>query len=688
MDAIKGNINSILNGFKQFIIPVYQRTYSWKIEQCERLWNDIVEMQEQNRTGHFVGSIVNIAEQTMPTGVQKYMIIDGQQRMTTLTLLLIALRDYGYANEGNIDINPQAINGMCIKNDYSEGTDKYKILLTQGDRDILIKLIDGIPLDDVKNSRLIDNYKFFLNEIKKNKLTPKQIQEGVAKLQIVNITLDRVVDDAQLIFESLNSTGVDLSQSDLIRNYILMGLENEIQNNIYDRFWFPMEKLFDYESQSFLMDKFFRDYITLKNNKIPKLNKIYEEFKEYHQKKNTTSIENFCKDLYINAKYYTNIFFCKSGDIELDLIFNDIKSLQMEVAMPFLLKAYKDYDNNIITKEEFIEILKLCESYVFRRAICAIPTNSLNKTFMTICNKINKYNYLNSVKAFLLLLDTYKVFPTEEMFVENFKLKDIYNMRIRNYILSKLENYNNKAPINIENYTIEHIMPQNKNLIKEWKDELGESWEEVQKTYIHTIGNLTLTAYNSEMSDKPFNEKLNMKGGFKESALRINSYVVKQQIWNKNTIEERAIELSKLAKMVWKYPQINEDELVEFLPAKTQISYTLSDYEYLTDNNIELFEALDKRILNISSDVKKEYTKLYIAYKSETNFVDIVPQKSKFRLSVNMKFDEINDPKGICKDVSDKGRWGNGDVEIFYTSIDQVDDIMDIVYQSYNKQSD
>lgn len=531
-------------------------------------------------------------------------------------------------------------------------------------------------------------YKFFLNEIKKNKLTPKQIQEGVAKLQIVNITLDRVIDDAQLIFESLNSTGVDLSQSDLIRNYILMGLENEIQNNIYDRFWFPMEKLFDYESQSFLMDKFFRDYITLKNNKIPKLNKIYEEFKEYHQKKNTTSIENFCKDLYINAKYYTNIFFCKSGDIELDLIFNDIKSLQMEVAMPFLLKAYKDYDNNIITKEEFIEILKLCESYVFRRAICAIPTNSLNKTFMTICNKINKYNYLNSVKAFLLLLDTYKVFPTEEMFVENFKLKDIYNMRIRNYILSKLENYNNKAPINIENYTIEHIMPQNKNLIKEWKDELGESWEEVQKTYIHTIGNLTLTAYNSEMSDKPFNEKLNMKGGFKESALRINSYVVKQQIWNKNTIEERAIELSKLAKMVWKYPQINEDELVEFLPAKTQISYTLSDYEYLTDNNIELFEALDKRILNISSDVKKEYTKLYIAYKSETNFVDIVPQKSKFRLSVNMKFDDINDPKGICRDVSDKGRWGNGDVEIFYNSIDQVDDIMDIVYQSYNKQND
>ena len=233
MDAIKGNINSILNGFKQFIIPVYQRTYSWKIEQCYRLWNDIVDMQKKNRIGHFVGSIVNVTEQAMPTGVQKYMIIDGQQRMTTLTLLLIALRDYGYENKDKVDINPQIINGMCIQNDYSSGLDKYKMLLTQGDREVLIKLIDRLPLDDVKNSRLIENYKFFLDNIKKGLMTPKEIYEGIGKLQIVNITLDRAVDDPQLIFESLNSTGVDLSESDLIRNYVLMGLDTNVQSDIY-----------------------------------------------------------------------------------------------------------------------------------------------------------------------------------------------------------------------------------------------------------------------------------------------------------------------------------------------------------------------------------------------------------------------------------------------------------------------
>ena len=304
MDAIKGNINSILNGFKQFIIPVYQRTYSWEQEQCQRLWNDIVEMQQQNRTGHFVGSIVNIAEQAMPTGVQKFRIIDGQQRMTTLTLLLIALRDYGFEHLEDTSINPQVINGMCLQNDYATGEEKYKMLLTQTDKVVLIKLIERSPLDDIKASRLIDNYKFFVGKIAEKKLTSQEIQEGVAKLQIVNITLDRAVDDAQLIFESLNSTGMDLSQSDLIRNYILMGLESDVQYNIYQNYWLPMEKLFDYEKQTTLMDKFFRDYLTFINGKIPNLSKVYEEFKYYHRYKYQGTVVDFCKELYTYAKYY------------------------------------------------------------------------------------------------------------------------------------------------------------------------------------------------------------------------------------------------------------------------------------------------------------------------------------------------------------------------------------------------
>ena len=687
MDAIKGSINSILNRYIQFTIPVYQRPYSWEISQCEKLWNDIVHMQKTNRIGHFVGSIVNIAEQAMPTGVQKFMIIDGQQRMTTLTLLLIALRDYGYENQEDTTINPHSINGVCIQNDYASGEDKYKMLLTQKDKDILIKLIDRAPIDESKRSKLLDNYNFFVDKIKSKKIEPFAILEGIGKLQIVNITLDRAQDDPQLIFESLNSTGMDLSKSDLIRNYILMGLSPEQQDSIYNNYWFPMENLFDYSKQTWLMDKFFKHYLTFKYGKIPVESKIYEEFKNYYGDKSYEAILNVSKELYKCAKYYTNIYYSNSGDMELDCVFKDIKSLNMDVASPFLIKVYYDYDNGVISKKEFIEIFRLCENYVFRRAICEIPTNSLNKTFNVAVRNININNYINSVKAFFIMLDNYKRLPSNEEFVKELKIRDIYNMRIRNYILSKLENHNNKSPIIIENFTVEHIMPQNTNLNESWKNDLGKNYKDIQKQYIHTIGNLTLTAYNSEMSDKSFEDKLNMTGGFKESALRLNSYVVKQDKWNKDTIEERANELCKLSEEIWEYPNLSEYEMELFL-LKNEEVYTLDSYEYLSEDNIALFNALDKRILNISSDVKREFKKLYIAYKVESNFVDIVPQKSKFKLNINMKYSDVIDPYDICIDITNKGSWGNGDIEILYDNIEQLDKIMDIIKQSYEKQLD
>lgn len=687
MDATKGSIISILNRYIQFTVPVYQRPYSWEISQCEKLWNDIVHMQKINRIGHFVGSIVNIAEQAMPTGVQKFMIIDGQQRMTTLTLLLIALRDYGYENQEDTTINAHSINGMCIQNDYASGEDKYKMLLTQKDKDILIKLIDRAPIDESKRSKLLDNYNFFVDKIKSKKIEPFAILEGIGKLQIVNITLDRAQDDPQLIFESLNSTGMDLSKSDLIRNYILMGLSPEQQDSIYNNYWFPMENLFDYSKQTWLMDKFFKHYLTFKYGKIPVESKIYEEFKNYYGDKSYEAILNVSKELYKCAKYYTNIYYSNSGDMELDCVFKDIKSLNMDVASPFLIKVYYDYDNEVISKKEFIEIFRLCENYVFRRAICEIPTNSLNKTFNLAVRNINNDNYINSVKAFFIMLDNYKRLPSNEEFVKELKIRDIYNMRIRNYILSKLENHNNKSPIIIENFTVEHIMPQNTNLNESWKNDLGKNYKDIQKQYIHTIGNLTLTAYNSEMSDKSFEDKLNMTGGFKESALRLNSYVVKQDKWNKDTIEERANKLCKLSEEIWEYPNLSECEMESFL-LKNEEVYTLDSYEYLSEDNIALFNALDKRILNISSDVKREFKKLYIAYKVESNFVDIVPQKSKFKLNINMKYSDVIDPYDICIDITNKGSWGNGDIEVLYDNIEQLDKIMDIIKQSYEKQLD
>lgn len=688
MDARKGNIYEILNGNKQFLIPVYQRYYSWDIEQCKRLWNDIVEMQKKGKVGHFVGSIVNIAEQAMPTGVQKYMIIDGQQRMTTLSLLLLALRDYAIKDPEDTTINARRIDNMLLKNEYESGDERYKLLLTETDRDILMRLVEEKPIPDDTRSKLLDNYKFFAGKIADKELQPAEVYESIGKLQIVNITLDRSVDDAQAIFESLNSTGKELSESDLIRNYVLMGLEPTEQTYVYEHLWRPMELLFVYETQDSVMDRFFRDYLTMKITRIPKQDRVYEEFKLYHLNCEFSTIRELCQDLLTYAKYYTDMVFKRSSNPALKSLYEDINDLRMEVSYPFLLKVHNDYAEGIISEDDLKLIIRLCISYVFRRSICDIPTNSLNKTFATLKNEIKPDDYVNSIKAFFVMRNDYKEFPDDDKFAAAFVSRDIYTMRSRNFIISHLENYGNKAPIIIENYTIEHIMPQNSSLSPEWQQMLGANWREVQKTYLHTIGNLTLTAYNSEMSDHPFMVKMDMEGGFKESALRLNAYVVKLNEWNEQTIKERAALLADKAKQIWAYPDMTAAELAPYQTVeKPAERYSLETY----DTNVftkTLFEVLDRRIQNLSPDVKREFKKLYVAYKLDTNFVDIVFQKQRLRISVNMKFSEVIDPNGICRDITGIGRWGNGDVELYMEHTSDVDQIMEIVEQSYRLQAD
>ena len=688
MDARKGNIYEILNGNKQFLIPVYQRYYSWDIDQCKRLWNDIVEMQKKGKSGHFVGSIVNIAEQAMPTGVQKFMIIDGQQRTTTLTLLLLALRDYAIANPADTTINAKRIDNMLLKNEYESGDERYKLLLTETDREILISLVESKPIADGTKSKLLYNYRYFVDKIAAKELLPAEIYESIGKLQIVNITLDRTMDDAQAIFESLNSTGKELSESDLIRNYVLMGLEPTEQTYVYEHMWRPMELMFSYETQDTLMDKFFRDYLTMKLTRIPKQGRVYDEFKLYHLNCEFSTIRELCQDLLTYAKYYTDIVFARSSNPVLKGLYSDINDLRMEVSYPFLIKVHNDFAEHIITEDELLEILRLCISYVFRRSICDIPTNSLNKTFATLRNEIRQDDYLNSIKAFFILRDDYKEFPNDEKFVAAFISRDIYNMRSRNFILSHLENFENKSIIVVENYTIEHIMPQNKNLSIEWQTMLGANWREIQKTYLHTIGNLTLTCYNSEMSDHSFLTKMDMEGGFKESALRLNGFVVKQTEWTESTIKTRAKLLAEKAKKIWAFPKMTDAELA---PYRTNVKpaerYSLDSYDInvLTKT---LFDVLDRRIQNLSPAVKREFKKLYVAYKLDTNFVDIVFQKQRLRISVNMKYSEVSDPNGICKDITGLGRWGNGDVELYMEHTSDVDQVMEIIEQSYKLQAD
>lgn len=686
MDAEKGNIFKLLNGFKQYLIPVYQRLYSWEFSQCQRLWNDIVAMQKENREGHFLGSIVCIAEKAAPTGVQKYMVIDGQQRLTTLTLVLLALRD-NVTDNSYININQ--LNTAFLTNQYENGDNKYKLLLTNEDREVLIALIEKKPLKEGTQSKLLNAYNYFKTQIAKNEITPQLLYEATGKLQIVVITLDREHDDPQAIFESLNSTGKELSQSDLIRNFVLMGMDKETQQNLYNNLWRTFEELFGHENQDENMDSFFRDYLTMQMHRIPKISSVYEEFKAWKVNCKFYSNEDLCKDLYECALIYTDIIFARSRDIKLQLLFKEIQTLNMAVANPFLMTVIRDFKsgNYQLTYDDLIEIIKLCISYVFRRSICDIPTNSLNKTFATIENDIRKDDYLNSIKTFFITKDDYKEFPSDKKFGDAFVTKEIYKSRNRNYLLDRLENYDNKSPVIIENLTIEHIMPQNNHLSSQWITELGPEWQRVHDTYLHTIGNLTLTGYNSEMSDKPFIEKMTMTGGFRETAVRLNSYIITQSHWTESQINERAQILLKKALEIWAFPTLTKEELEPYQEKLITAGskYSLETYQPNSFTRI-LFEKLDNRIMNLSSSVKKEFKKYYVAYKVETNFVDIIFQEKRLRISINMKFVDIKDPKEICRDITGIGRWGNGDCELFLNDLEQLDDVMSIIKQSYDSQ--
>ena len=564
MKATETRFERFLQGVKQFVIPIYQRTYSWSEDQCEQLWDDIVRVSEnEDIPGHFIGSIVYIERGLYQvSAVPQLLVIDGQQRLTTLSLLLIALAKELESSESKKITSNKILNSYLLNNDEIEDK-KYKLILTQSDKETIFDLLENRDVSDSHSKNIVDNFNFFRNKIQKSKIPVDSLYQGICKLIIVDISLDSNYDNPQLIFESLNSTGLELSQADLIRNYVLMGLESKTQEEIYNNVWYPMEKKFGHSEGIDFFDRFMRDYLTIKTDEIPKEKEVYQSFKEYFSSQGK-EIHELVNDIYYYSKFFTTLVFENADDSEINKIIHDINSLSVDVVYPFLLQIYRDYNQNIVTREEFLEILKLLESYVFRRQICVIPTNSLNKTFATLYGYVDKKNYLESLKAAFALKDSYKRFPTDIEFSEQFQIKNVYNFRTRSYLFRKLENYERKEPVVIDEYTLEHIMPQNEKLSSEWQTELGEKWQEVHETHLHRVGNLTLTGYNSELSDRPFQKKQTMGGGFKDSPIRLNSSITSLEHWNKETIEKRSKELSGKALMIWSFPHVPQEVLEQY----------------------------------------------------------------------------------------------------------------------------
>lgn len=567
LQAGETTLNKLLNTSRQFIVPIFQRNYSWQKSQYEQLWFDILRASKfKEKQNHFIGSIVYIDMGTPAGRPQQLLLIDGQQRLTTISILLCAIKDY--VQKFNLEtklINLAKIKNQFLYNSDEIDEDRYKLLLNVQDKETYIKLIDNTIFTVNKPAtNIIKCYEFFYERIEDFIKQYGQIDEiyaGIFKLSLVSISLDKDSDNPQMIFESMNSTGKDLSQTDLLRNYLLMDLTPEKQTRLYKTYWKPMEELFGediYKNDVNKFDYFIRDFLTLKSDTgyICKINNVYENFKRYYLDNNC---EKFAvlKDLFTYAKYYACIDLLQENDDELKLYWQEFKKLDSHVVYPFLLKLYDDYSCQILIKEDFKKILQVVISYLWRRAICEIPTNSLSKTFATLYQAVDKDDYVNSVIKAFVFKSSYKRFPSDYEVREKLQTKDIYHFRLRKYLLEALENYYHKEPIdlNTANYTIEHIMPQNIEHNLSWQQMLGENWQEVHSLYLHTLGNLTITGYNAEMSNKSFGEKVNGESGFKHSHLKLNESIVQCDVWNKKAIQRRTNILTDIILKIWKYPE-------------------------------------------------------------------------------------------------------------------------------------
>lgn len=677
-------LTQLLQGSKQFIIPIFQRTYSWDRANCEQLWKDILRVGSTDQLdSHFIGSAVYIPEQDTSAAISRWLVIDGQQRITTVTLLLMGLMKRLEAEGQEEPISPMEIEDYYLKNRYGKGDLKYKMLLTKTDKDTLIALLDNKEPGENASQRILDNYAFFKERLAGADLNA--VYTGIKKLMIVDVRLQQGIDNPQMIFESMNSTGKALTQADLIRNFVLMGLDHDLQTRLYSDYWRPMEVAFGADNYISQFDEFMRYFLVIHtgNHRIRK-DEVYDEFKAYSRDLNVEELLTRLKEF---TTYYCDMALGRGQDKELATAFHDIRELRADVCYPLLMEVYQDYQNNHISKEEFLEIIRMVESYVFRRAVCDIPTNSLRQTFATFGRRLKKDRYLESVKAAFLLLQSYRRFPGKSEFTQRIKERNLYNFNRRSYWLRRMENHGRKERVYVQDYTIEHILPQNDNLSSEWKTMLGPEWEQVHETYLHTLGNLTLTGYNSELSDKPFLEKRDMDGGFGDSPLRLNKGLGTLHKWGEEEIKARANKLAVKAASVWGEPTLDTSILDAYQEKTPETGYGINDHKHLLEGkNRDLFEAFRKEVLALDPCVSEEFLKLYVAYKAETNFVDIVPQASRLRLSLNMRFHEIDDPHGLCDDVTGLGRWGNGDIQVSLSELDQLPAVMGLIRQSLEMQ--
>nr|WP_324714116.1 DUF262 and DUF1524 domain-containing protein [Helicobacter pylori] len=672
------------NQKNQLVIPIYQRVYSWEKEQCKELWDDIIKVGGDDKMdGHFIGSILYVLDGITHSN-NALLIIDGQQRLTTITLLLTALRDHlNDEDEFLKKFSCQNIQKHYLINSDKDGDKKFRLILSESDKDTLLSLIDKDKRKPSElSSKIVENFKLF-EEWVSNTDKLETIFKGLEKLMIVEIALEKGKDDPQLIFESMNSKGIELTQTDLIRNYIVMETEIEKQEGFYNKYWRAMEEEFKQNKKWF--DRFVRHYLTIKTREIPNIKKVYVALKDYRQKEGI-GIENLLKDLQKYCGYFCQIAFKKEADKDLNKALGFLVGLEMDVVYPLLLELYSDYSDGVLSKDDFIPIVALIESYICRRAVCGLGTNSLNKVFPSFTKHIQKDEYFESLKAYFGSLTEKQRFPNNDEFKDCFIMIDFYHFKKREYFLERLENFERKERVYTHEYTTEHIMPQ--TLTKEWKRDLGGNFQAIHDKYLHTIGNLTLTGYNQEYSNNSFQEKRDMEKGFKQSPLKLNQSLKDLESFGEKEIEKRANDLADWALKIWTYPKLDAETLEKYKPKKDKKEkkvYDLSFYKFGSHSR-ELFDILSKEIKALDERITENFNQDYISYKFSKNFVDIVAQTKDLKLYLNIPFNELQDEKNLARDMTNKGHLGNGDIEIKLETKENIPYCLGLIKQALEKQ--
>ena len=569
---------------KRFIIPVYQRNYDWKMEHCKQLYDDLVKIIRQNRKSHFFGSIVSV--QSESGTMEEFLIIDGQQRLTTISLLLLAI--YHLLSSGKMVSRDHQLTDKILKkyliDEYEPEEKRIKLKPIKNDQKAFGILFDQDE-EYIPDSNLTINYRYFYDRIQHGELDIDELFDAICKLEIINISLNHE-DNPQLIFESLNSTGLDLSEGDKIRNYILMGLPNDQQTKFYEKYWNRIESYTDYDVSSFV-----RDYLSIKQQSTPNMNSVYPTFKKYVEDVEVADIEPLLKDLLEYAKRYA--FLIKGGhsDERLNSCIYRLNRLSTSVTRPFLLEVIRLSESGALTADELIEVFHFTESYLFRRAICDLPTNALNKIFLLLHREIIRFDgdeshYVEKFKYALLSKRERTRFPSDEEFAECMSTRNIYGMNPKNklYLFERLENSETSETKDVwghldrGEYSIEHIMPQ--HLTAAWIVSLGENYEAIHANWLHRLANLTLTAYNSRYSNSPFAEKRDMPHGFKDSGLRINQWVGQKEQWGLPELEERDQLLKNTVIGIWPYPTSN------YHPQKKQMDAIALDEDVILTGRV------------------------------------------------------------------------------------------------------